>query len=144
MVRSAKTAAAGAVLLCASYAAMLVVLPGVSPFELVHCVSATPAQAPLASSCFSSLNPVYLAVFLVSVAGTVALFIGEFGRRFVVGPVFVAGMVALEYGLAGTVSALLGTKGGVSTSPVTFAPLVAIGAAAMCFHTYRWLRPRTA
>jgi hypothetical protein len=143
LVRSAKVATVGAVLLCASYAAMLVVLPVVSPLVAVRCAPATPAQAPLASSCFSSLNPVYPVVFLLSVAGTVALFFGWFGRRFIVGPVFVAGMFALEYGLAGTVSALFSGRSGVSASPLIFAPLVAIGAAAVGLHAYRWLHPRT-
>jgi hypothetical protein len=143
LVRSARTAVAGAALLCASYAAMLVVLPNVPPFEILRCTSATPAQAPLISSCFSSLSPVYPVAFIVSVAATVALFFGAFGRRFVVSPVFVAGMVALEYGLAGTVAALLDARSGVAVNPLIFAPLVAIGASAVGFHTCRWLRLRT-
>jgi hypothetical protein len=52
-------------------------------------------------------------------------------------------MVAMEYpGLAGTVSTLLGGRGGVSTSPIIIAPFVAMGAAAVGFHTHRWLRLR--
>jgi hypothetical protein len=139
LVRSTRTAAAGAVILFASYAAMLVVLPGVSPFQLTSCATHSPAQAPPASECLS-LNPIYPVVFLVSIGGTVALFVGGFGRRFVVGPVFVAGMVALEYGLAGVVSATLSGKSEGPTDPIIFTPLISIGAAVVCFHAYRWLR----
>jgi hypothetical protein len=132
----------GAAILFASYAAMLAVLPNVPPFEVLHCNPASPAQAPLVSSCFSSLSPVYPATFVVSILSTVVLFSGAFGRRFVVSPTFVAGMVALEYGLAGTVSALLDARSGVARDPLIFALPVAIGAAALCFHAYRWLHPR--
>jgi hypothetical protein len=132
-------AIAGAGILCASVA-LLLVLPRLSPFELVRCLPAAPAQP--AQACFSSVNPLYPIVFLLSVAGTVVVFFGMFGKGFIVSPVFVAGMIALEYGLSGVVSGTLDAERAQSIDPVVFAPLVAIGALALCFHTYRRLRGR--
>ena len=114
---------------------MLVALPRLTPFELEHCTY---------EGCFSSVNPLYPVVFLASVAGTVILFWGEFGGAFVLSPVFVAGMLAVEYGLAGEFSAFWRAGTGTGANPDLFAPLVAIGALAICFHTYRRLRQPTA
>jgi hypothetical protein len=142
LVRSVRLAVGGAGLLFASVAA-LVALPSLSPFELLHCPNAVlspPAQgSPL---CFSSVNPAYPAAFLLSLAGTVILFFGAFGRSFVVSPVFVVAMIALGYGLSGVVSGVLDAQRASTMSPVVFAPLVAIGAAALCFQTFRRLRRR--
>jgi len=80
--------------------------------------------------------------FLLSLAGTVILFYGMFGRSFVVSPVFVVAMIALGYGLSGVVSGSLDAERVSTISPDVFAPLVAIGALALCFQTLRRLRRR--
>ena len=99
-MRSKGGAALGALLLVGSYL-LLALLPAVSPFHVQHC---------LASSCFSGLNPVYPLIFVVSIAGTAVLFYGVFGRAFVFNRVFAVSMIALEYGLAATVSSLLSSE----------------------------------
>ena len=143
MVKSVRVAIAGAGILCASVAVLLV-LPGLSPFELLHCPPpAAPAQPSQAAPCFSSVNPLYPIVFLLSAVGTVVIFFGAFGRSFVASPVFVAGMIALEYGLSGVVSGALDAQRAEPIDPVVFAPLVAIGALALTLQTYRRLRRRT-
>jgi hypothetical protein len=142
LVRSARFAAAGASLLCVSIVAILVALPRFTPLELLHCIPA--AQPQEGTVCFSSVNPLYPIVFLLSVAGTIILFFGAFGSAFVVSPVFVAGIIALEYGLSGVVSAVLDTERGTPIDPDIFVPLVAIGALAIGFQTYRRLRRRPA
>jgi hypothetical protein len=136
LVRSVGLAAAGAGVLCASVAA-LIALPRFTPFELIHCLPASPLL------CFSSVNPAYPVAFLMSLGGTVILFFGVFGKSFVVSPVFVIGMIALGYGLSGVVSGALDAQRASSTSPLVFVPLVAIGAVALCFQTYRRTRRRT-
>ncbi len=141
MVRSVRLAFAGAAVVCASVAS-LVTLPNLSPFELVRCPPAS-GQPPQAALCLSSVNPVYPVVFLLSLAGAVVFFFGAFGRGFVVSPVFVIGMIALGYGLSGVVSGVLDAQRVSTNSPAVFAPLVAIGALALCFQTYRRLRRRS-
>jgi hypothetical protein len=89
------------------------------------------------------VNPLYPIVFLLSAAATVVVFFGAFGKSFIVSPVFVAGMIALEYGLSGVVSGALDAERAGPIDPALFAPLVAIGAAALCFQTYLRLRRRT-
>jgi hypothetical protein len=143
LVRSVRLAIAGAGILCASVA-LLLVLPRLSPFELLHCPPVAPAQPSReAAGCFSMINPLYPIVFLLSVAGTAVIFLGAFGRSFIVSPVFVAGMIALEYGLSGVVSGALDGERAASIDPAVFAPLVAIGALALGFQTYRRLRRST-
>lgn len=122
-------------MLCASVAA-LIVLPRLSPFEQLHC----PPQG--AAPCFSSVNPAYPVAFLLSLAGMVVLFFGAFGKGFVVSPVFVVGMIALGYGLSGVVTGLLDAQRASPIGPEVFAPLVAIGALALFFQTFRRLRRR--
>lgn len=141
MVRSVRLAIAGVGILCASVAVLLV-LPRLSPFELLHCPPEAPAQPSQAATCFSSVNPLYPIVFLLSAAGTVVIFFGAFGKSFVVSPVFVAGMIALEYGLSGVVSGALDAERAQPIDPAVFAPLVAIGALALALQTYRRLRRR--
>lgn len=122
---------------------LLAVLPRTSPLQVQHCVPAAPPGAQTQASCFSSVNPVYPLLFLASVAGTVIIFYGAFGRSLVFSPVFIAGMIALEYGLSGVVSGAVDpiaeTRG-----PGFFAPLVVIGSVAICFQVYRRLRPKQA
>lgn len=133
----------GAALLLGSYV-MLAALPAVTAFEVVRCLPhAPPPSNGSTVSCLSSVNLIYPLVFLVSIGGTVVLFVGIFGGRFVLSPLFVAGMVALEYGLAATASAILGGADGVSTNPLLFSPLVAVGSLALCVHAYRTLRKKT-
>ncbi len=79
---------------------------------------------------------------MLSLAGTVILFFGAFGRSFVVSPVFVVAMIALGYGLSGVVSGSLDAERASTISPEVFAPLVGIGALALCFQTLRRLRRR--
>jgi hypothetical protein len=141
LVRSVRLAAAGAGVVCASVAA-LAALPRFSPFELVHCPPASAQPSEGAALCFSSVNPAYPVVFLLSLAGTVVFFFGAFGKSFVVSPVFVVGMIALGYGLSGVVSGALDAQRASSISPAVFAPLVTIGALALCLQTYRRLRHR--
>lgn len=105
---------------------LMAALPKVSPFHVVHC---------LGSSCFSGLNPAYPLLFVATVAGTGLLLFGLFGREFVLTPVFVASMVALEYGLAAIVSSLLS-----GDDPLVFSPLVGIGLAGLGLNAYRRLR----
>jgi len=140
LVRSVRLAAGGAGLLCASVAA-LIALPSFSPFELVHCTPG-PLSPPSQGACFSGVNPAYPVAFLLSLAGTVVLFFGAFGRSFIVSPVFVVAMIALGYGLSGVVSGSLDAERASTISPAVFAPLVAIGALALCFQTLRRLRRR--
>ena len=121
-MRSKGGAALGALLLVGSYL-LLALLPAVSPFHVQHC---------LASSCFSGLNPVYPLIFVVSIAGTAVLFYGVFGRAFVFNRVFAVSMIALEYGLAATVSSLLSSE-----DPSLFLPFLAIGVVGITFHTFR-------
>lgn len=140
--RSVNIAAAGAVLLCLSVY-VLVALPKVSPLDIRHCVPAAPPEAQVETSCFSSINPIYPVVFILSIVGTVAIFLGAFGRNFVVSPVFVAGMIALEYGLSGVVSSVLAAGTGIGEgNPEIFAPLIIIGSVAICYQTLRRLRLR--
>ncbi|HUH99928.1 MAG TPA: hypothetical protein VLY65_02695 [Nitrososphaerales archaeon] len=133
MVTSFRLAEAGAALLLASVLSMLFALPRLAPLELGHCTYA---------GCFSSVNPLYPLAFLLSVAGTIILFVGAFGGRFVLTPVFVAGLVALEYGLASAFSAFWRSGQGSAVSPELFAPLIFIGGLAIGFHTLRHLRTR--
>lgn len=140
MVKSVRLAVGGAGLLCASIAA-LITLPNFSPFELVHC-SLGPLSPPSQGACFSGVNPAYPVAFLLSLAGTVILFYGAFGRNFVVSPVFVVAMIALGYGLSGVVSGSLDAERASTISPEVFVPLVGIGALALCFQTLRRLRRR--
>jgi hypothetical protein len=142
LVRSVRLAIAGAGILCASVA-LLLVLPRLSPFELLHCLPPATAQPFQEAPCFSSVNPLYPIVFLVSVAGTVVVFFGVFGKGFIVSPVFVVGMIALEYGLSGVVSGALDAERAEPIDPAVFAPLVVIGALAVCFQALRRLRTRT-
>jgi hypothetical protein len=139
LVRSVRFAIAGVGILCASVTSLLV-LPRLSPFELLHCPPAQPSQA---AACFSSVNPLYPIAFLLSAMGTVVIFFGAFGRSFIVSPFFVAGMIALEYGLSGVVSGALDAERAEPIDPAVFAPLVAIGALALSLQTYRRLRRRT-
>ncbi len=141
MVRSVRLAFAGTAVVCVSVAA-LAVLPKLAPFELVHC-SPAPAQPSQGALCSSSLNLVYPVVFLLSLAGAVVFFFGAFGKGFIVSPVFVIGMIALGYGLSGVVSGALDAERASTIGPAVFAPLVAIGAVALCFQTYRRLRGRS-
>lgn len=136
--RSVNIAAAGAVLLCLSVY-ILVALPKVSPLDIHHCVPAAPPQAQGETSCFSSINPIYPVVFILSIVGTVAIFLGAFGKSFVVSPVFAAGIIALEYGLSGVVSSYLDSGTGAGIDPYIFAPLIAIGSLAICYQTLRRL-----
>jgi len=121
--------------------AALFALPSVSPFELVHCAPG-PLSPASQGACFSSVNPAYPGAFLLSLAGTVIMFFGAFGRSFIVSPVFVVAMIALGYGLSGVVSGSLDAERASTMSPEVFAPLVAIGALALCFQTLRRLRRR--
>jgi hypothetical protein len=138
---SARVAVAGAAVVCAS-ALLLVALPGVTPFQQVSCSAGVVEPSSGGAFCFNSVNPVYPAVFLVQVAGTLVFFFGAFGKRFVFNPVFIAGMIALEYGLSGVVSGALDAQRAYSVSPVIFAPLVAIGLGAIFLQTVRRLRRR--
>jgi hypothetical protein len=140
LVASVRVAVGGAGLLCASVAA-LIALPGLSPFELVHCTPG-PLSPQSQGACLSSINPAYPVAFLLSLAGTVMLFFGAFGRGFVVSPVFVVAMIALGYGLSGVVSGTLDAERASTMSPEVFVPLVAIGAAALSLQTLRRLRRR--
>jgi hypothetical protein len=134
LVRSIKLAAAGGAVVCLSYFFIFLVMPSVTPFDSVHCLTST--------QCFNGINPAYPLVFLVSVAGTVVLFFGLFGRRFVFSPVFAIGMIALEYGLAGVVSSSLGAQSGPNLTPVDFLPFVTIGVVVLGFQRYLQLRLR--
>jgi hypothetical protein len=138
---SARVAVAGAAVVCAS-ALLLVALPGVAPFEQVNCSVGIVEPSSGGPFCFNSVNPVYPVVFLFQVAGTLVFFFGAFGKRFVVNPVFIAGMIALEYGLSGVVSDALDAQRANAISPVIFAPLVVIGAGVICLQTLRRLRRR--
>jgi hypothetical protein len=135
----ARLAVAGAAVVCASVL-LLVALPGVTPFEVVNCSAGVVEPSSGGPFCFNSVNPVYPVVFLFQVAGTVVFFFGKFGKRFIVNPVFVAGMIALEYGLSGVVSGTLDAQRASTFSPVIFAPLVVIGAGAISLQTVRRLR----
>lgn len=141
MVRYARIAISGGFLLFASYAGLLIVMPALTPFTLVHCVYQTPGNAPR-SECYTGINPDYPVVFIFSIAGTVMLLFGVFGRAYVTSPLFVAGMIALEYGLAGVVSSAQ-QRTGVGESPLLFAPLLAVGGFVIVLHTIRYVRRST-
>ena len=144
----------GAAVLCASYVAMFVAMPAFTPFQFVTCHPIPPSQSitaiqspsatpptqstpEVSTECYTTLNGAYPLVFLLSVAGTVAMLYGLLGRDFIVNPVSVVGFIALEWGLAAMTSASLNTKGGVSESPLIFFPYVAIGALVLCIQAYR-------
>jgi len=139
---SGRLAFAGAAVVCAGVL-LLVSLPGVTPFEQVNCSVGVVEPSSGGPFCFNSVNPVYPGLFLLQVAGTIVFFFGAFGKRFIVNPLFVAGMIALEYGLSGVVSGALDAQRANTFSPILFAPLVVIGAGAIALQTVRRLgRPR--
>ena len=88
----------GASLLFGGIATMLALLPAVTPFWVLSC-------SPIAggTQCFGGPNLIYPAVFLISMAGAVLVFLGLFGRGFVIAPLFVAGLLLLGWGSAGMV-----------------------------------------
>ncbi|MDG6914604.1 MAG: hypothetical protein JRN23_02385 [Nitrososphaerota archaeon] len=137
MWRSVNIAGAGAAVLGLS-AYLMAVLPRTTPLQVQHCLPAAPPGSEFQASCFSSVNPVYPLLFVASVAGTVLVFYGAFGRSLVFSPVFVAGMIALEYGLSGVVSRAVDPLA-VTEGPGFFAPLVVIGTVAVVFQVYRRL-----
>jgi hypothetical protein len=145
LVRSARLAGAGALVLCVSFAALLIAMPRFTPFEFQTCTPAAPTQSfpQGGTQCTSGLNPAYPLVFLLSVAGTVILLVGLFGGRFVLSPASVIGIIALEWGLAAIVSASLGTHSGVGVNPALFSPFVVIGAVVLCIQAIRYPRGRT-
>jgi len=119
-------------------------MPRFTPFQFLNCTPISPTQSfpEGGTSCFTSLNPAYPVVFLFSVAGTIALLFGLFGKRFIISPLFIIGMIALEYGLSGVVSRLLDTEAPVTGNPVIFTPFISIGTLALCLQAYRDQRPR--
>jgi hypothetical protein len=134
LVRSVGLAASGAALVLVCYALIFVFMPSFTPFTNVNCL--TPTQ------CFSGVNPEYPLVFVVSVAGTVVALFGVFGRYFVFSGVFAIGMIALEYGLAGAVSASLAAKSGPDLTPAFFLPFIIIGVVILGFQRYLQSRMR--
>ncbi len=75
----------------------MLVLPSLSPYESFVC-STTPQGA---GECLGILNPVYLIVFLFSVGGTILFFFGLFGRDFILKPLFIFGLLLLEWNVYG-------------------------------------------
>jgi hypothetical protein len=134
--RSVTIASLGAAILLLS-AYLLVSLPRYSPLEVPRCTPVAPPLSEVGTSCPSSINLVYPAIYVVSVAGTALIFLGVFGRRFILNPVFVAGMIALEYGLAGVVARSIAGHGTLGDVAI-FAPLLMIGGLAISVQAYRF------
>jgi hypothetical protein len=93
---SIKAIVFGGVVLIGGFASVLILLPSITPYEFLNC-------SPIVGGmqCSSSLNPVYTPAFIISMAGSVVLFFGVFGRRFVLGPLFVIGTLLMGLGSAG-------------------------------------------
>ena len=77
---------------------MVTLLPYVTPYDLMRC---TPLGG--GTECIGSLNPVYPAIFIMSMVGGGLAFYGLFGRGFVLSPIFILGTLAFGWGLAGVV-----------------------------------------
>jgi len=106
---SIKALAAGSVILIGGLLSVLFLLPRVTPYDILNC---SPFEG--GTQCFGSLNPVYPVVFMISMAGSVVLFFGMFGRRFVLGPLYMIGMLLLGWGSAGVTFGYLGLQWCVS------------------------------
>jgi hypothetical protein len=136
----------GLSILCASLTTMLLVLPRVTPYEFLSCRVLRGAQ-----ECLGSPNPLYPLTFIISVAGTLLLFFGLFGRSFIFRPLFVFGIFVLELGMLPVVFGFLGTESCASQSgrffgttciahnPEGFYPFIALGALSISLQIYRHL-----
>ncbi len=102
---SIKAIVFGGVVLIGGLASALILLPSITPYEFVNCTHIIGG-----TQCSSSANPVYTAAFIISMAGSVVLFFGVFGRRFVLGPLYVIGTLLMGLGSAGVTFGYLGER----------------------------------
>jgi len=96
MFVSVRGVVVGSVVLVGGLVSILVLLPRVTPFFFLNC-----SLLGGGTQCSSSLNFIYPTAFLFSMAGAVVMFYGMFGRRFILGPLYVVGMLSLGLGSAG-------------------------------------------
>ncbi len=115
---------------------LLLVLPRVSPYESLACTTAQGVR-----ECVGILNPVYVIVFLFSVGGTILLFFGLFSRDFILKPLFIVGLLLLEWSTLGVTFGYLSLEwcasANLPTSCIAYHPefylLTAVGGALVIF-----------
>jgi hypothetical protein len=137
---------AGLSTLATSLVALMLMLPGLTPYQFLSC------QLPDgAGECSSSFNSLYPLVFFVSIGGTLLLFIGLFGLGYISKPLFIFGIFLIEFGLLVVISRFLnmewctsqtGKLFGISCTtqnPDAFYFFIALGVLSLSLHTYRHL-----
>ena len=95
----------GASVLCASLLALFLVLPRVALVYIVSCHTFE-----LGTGCYLEINPLYPLAFIISVAATLLLLFGLFGRG-LLGLPFAFGIILFAYGLFYAVPGFLGLRG---------------------------------
>lgn len=93
----------GTTVLVAGLLTLVRVLPKLTPYDLLRC---RPDQGGI--ECFGGMNPAYPILFIVAIGGLVMLFLGVFGRNFVVTPLFVSGVLIEACGLSGIIFGYIG------------------------------------
>ena len=141
-MKSATSFAAGAAIFVGGLGAMVTLLPYITPYDLVKC---TPLGG--GTECIGSLNLVYPAIFVMSMVGGGLAFYGLFGRGFVLSPLFILGMLALGWGLAGVIFGYEGQLwcrsqafllSCIATNPDFFTPFLVGGLALIGGDGYLW------
>src|SRR5207245_2885795 len=97
--------AAGVIDFCGGIIILLLLLPRVTPYEILSCTEHLGV-----SECSGGVNPVYGTFFITSMTGIALAFYGFFGRDFILGPLFTLGMVLIAFGSAGIVLGYLGLQ----------------------------------
>ena len=97
-----KTIGIGAAVACVGFATLLE-LSKVTPYQFFNCSSYEGG-----TQCFGSMNPIYPIIFAISIGGLVLLFWGLFGRRFILNPLFIIGMILDAYGLLAIIFGYIG------------------------------------
>ena len=94
---------------------LMLVLPRLAPFEFLTC---SPIQG--GTGCVEGMNTTYpIMFFLLSVCGTVFFFLGLFGKSFVLNPLFILGLILVEWGSAGLAFGYLHSQWCASEASVT-------------------------
>jgi hypothetical protein len=103
---------AGVSILCTSLLALLFVLPRVAPYYAESC-----HPFALGTGCSPGINPLHPMAFVISIAATLLLLFGLFGRGFLRLP-FAFGIILLVLGLFYAVPGFLGLRACGSGGPV--------------------------
>ena len=88
LIKSVKLAAAGTFLVLSDIVTLMLLLPRLSPFEFLSC---SPISG--GTQCVESYNTAYDFVFLLSAFGIILLFLGRFGKSFILKPLFILGLI---------------------------------------------------